>query len=269
MSTLALAALTSCEKTETTTDPTVDPTTEATLAELVAGTYTGNLLLEVSLTSSSAVYADQTITLEYASDETVNISYSSDDWGSFAIEGASVSGSDPYSISGTGSVNYSGIELECTVEGSVNTTTGDVEFIISISSAGVTVTFTTESFPSLEVAGTYEGWTTLQLGDATPSEPITGEILTLVATGKNTVDITYESTQFGVISAEGVTVGDTNPYSVEGAGTLNLYELLGGDIDVDFTLTGTIDADTDEVTLNISTFFYFDVYVVFTNVESE
>ena len=133
-----IASVSSCEKT--TTVP----------AQEVAGSYTGTV--SVDFAYGSMEYEDQTVTLTYLTSDTVNISYTSDTWGEFTVTGAQVGSSNPYSISGSGTVSMSmsgdsASEYDFTVEGSVDSDTEACTLTFTIPSVmgGVTVTFTTET----------------------------------------------------------------------------------------------------------------------------
>ncbi len=93
---LAAVAAVSCTQTET---------DEVNKAEAVAGTYSG-------WTDAACQYFDYgsmvtegesvTITVSEDGDNLVNVSFESASWGTFSFPSASVSGSDPYTLSGEG-----------------------------------------------------------------------------------------------------------------------------------------------------------------------
>ena len=105
LASFSLALLVSCNKESGTTD---DSGTEGVnTAEAVAGSYVGTVAAEFQYNTDPAdpdkyTYYDQTVVLTATGTETVSVSYENEQWGSYTVESVTVSGSDPYTLSGTG-----------------------------------------------------------------------------------------------------------------------------------------------------------------------
>ena len=245
-----IASVSSCEKT-TTTDPDVVP------AQEVAGSYTGTSVVTFVYSSTPMVYSDQTFTLSYASDNTVDITYSSDTWGEFTVTGATVSGSNPYTVSGSGTVSMgmssdSTSEYDFTITGTVNTTTGVAEFTISVPSVmgGLTLEFTTEILVAQEVAGSYTGTVSVDFGYG--SFEYEDQTVTLTYLTSDTVNISYTSDTWGEFTVTGAQVGSSNPYSISGSGTVAMSMSGDSASEYDFTVEGSVDSDTEACTLTFT-----------------
>ncbi len=118
------------------------------VAEAVAGSYSGYTLASCAYFSDDAA-ADQVITVTAVTETTVNVSYISDTWGTFTIEGATVTQSGTtYTITGSGitmmGMSESSISsYDCTLTASIESGKTSPSFVFSVPTVmgGLTITF--------------------------------------------------------------------------------------------------------------------------------
>ena len=123
LSSFSLALLVSCNKDSGTT-------VNSGSASVVAGSYVGTV--NATFAYGTATYSDQTVVLTATGTETVSVSFYNEEWGTFTIESATVSGSDPYTLSGTGDMSSARGSYSVNFSGTVGVTEGTATFTFHI-----------------------------------------------------------------------------------------------------------------------------------------
>lgn len=227
------------------------------LTEQVVGTYEGYTLAGSNFFSDMFT-PDETFVIGKNSQNTVNVTFESKAWGSFTIEGATVTGSSaPYSISGSG-VCKMGMggqykDYDCTFSAKIYGTDNDeISFEVPSVMGGTTVTFHKGSAPlGYYVKGSYSGEVSYSVAGAN-YDPFAASVTLKKGTG-NSVTIVLPPVGEGMMSIPEMTVDNvemtTTDYVVFNIAETEVEQTLNG---VNFvgTLKGNVNGKT--LTLNYS-----------------
>lgn len=229
-------------------DETISP------AQAVATTYSG-YSNTYSDHFTGSITENEKVVITANEDGTGTIIFTSNSYGITTISAATVtSGTDGYTISGTGTSKVTGMTgttgtYECKLTGTISTDKSDVKLVFSMDFMGTTVaTFYLGDAPlNLLVAGSYDSYSVgVHNRGVTVSN---GESIKLTAnTEDGKVNLAY-SGQWGTGTANGITVTKSNgSYTVSGSGTTVIGSGHAGSGNTyEFTVEGTISEDKSTV----------------------
>lgn len=280
-------------------------TTTVTVTEGTADSGVASAYLEtVDYSSGAAIvnnnifqdYADSgTLTVEANSDgETINVTYASDTWGTYDLEGLTVSnnGAGYFTISGSGTVDitygsYSFTDQPYTLEATISEDATDYTFTytVEIDVLGTTTivyTYTTEEEEEEEedlgdetegsaLAGTYTGTLDVSLSDTYYYGPYDDQQIIITANDDGTINIIYDAYDnytsgsgydWGDYELTSVTVYESDgvyQFSTSGTSTIYYGSFTPSGYEIECTFAGTITDTSDfEFTITYNIMGMFD-----------
>lgn len=247
---LALICFSACSDND-------DPQNPVDLAQTAKGTYHGYTVANAAY-FSNMVADNQTILITPAEENKVNISFVSDTWGTFTINGATLSASGTViNIAGSGKTQM-GMDgninqYDCTIAGTLVGGELSLTFTVPSVMRGLTIQFKQGDIPSeIVIPGTYEGYTIASC-PYFPS-PMTAGDQSIVVTRNSdgTYKVAYTSETWGEFIIENAQATyDNGKFSLAGAGTTKMG--MDGNIkEYNCNLSGSIDPAKDDPTFTFS-----------------